>query len=256
MKKITRKISLGILTTALVSMPLIAISCGKEHTLEKVSDKRKEFETEFEESIKRNKTIHLKIDEKQFNGKVKTNEELICHILIPEYFTKKHTFVNRIIKNKDVLPKLVQYNEWSRVKNEEFMKANNGSSPKPFILTTQKNIAQAAKLLEGLFSELLSIKEVTIEGNDKKIKTYKIEDEMMKYVQDILLSTWEVFKIVTSNEVENMIKDVDLSNEDSVTDFYHKLIKKPLIKEVMKIIKKRTFLLMKIHTSLNSMVHL
>ncbi len=100
MKKINlKRISIGTLTGVALISPIIAVSCN-ENTIEKEQTAKEKLLEKFKQNIKQDKAITIKIDESKFNGDIKDNKQLIRYMLIPEYFTKKKTFLNPIIKNK------------------------------------------------------------------------------------------------------------------------------------------------------------
>ncbi len=251
-----KKISTGVLATLTVVTPIVTVSCSKKSTIEKIEEKREKLSNAYSNSIKQTKSITLQIDEKEFNGKITNNIQLIHYLLTPEYFTRKYTFFNKIIKNKEVLPKLVKYNEWTVIKNNELLNKSNQDHPKEFILNTQKNIVEAKEQILSFVEEVLSLKEVKIQGNDKKVRTYKIEKEMIDYAMNVILDTWEVFSLVTAKELEDKIEKIDVSNIKSFMDSYKDLLEKPLLKKAMRIIRDRTSNKMKIDTRLDKLIHL
>ncbi len=255
MNKRIKRISVGILTTLTVVSPVIAVSCGK-NTLEKIEDEKGYLLNKFNESINQDRTITLKIDESKFNGKIKNSKDLIRYMLVPEYFTKKQTFFNPIIKNKEVLPNLITYNTWTSSMSEILESFSKTEDVKGLISSTQNHLRKAANKLLAISNEIFSIKKVIVQNSKNNSQTFYIEKEMIKYAKESLLDTWEIFKLVTSKESEKLIDKLNTEDPIKFIHSYQKMLKKPIIKKVIKVIKERTVSLDEIETEIDELIHL
>ncbi|CAM9100273.1 hypothetical protein [Mycoplasma todarodis] len=255
MNKSLKRVSIGALTALTFITPVIAISCGKKSALEKIQDEKKSLLKKFDETIKQERTITLKIDETKFNGSIQNNQQLIRYMLIPEYFTKKKTSFNSIIKNKEVLPHLIQYNKWTNSMSQVLKTFSDTEDAKGLINSTQTNLAEAAKRMLSIAPEVFSIKEVVIQDSKNKITTYKIEEDMIKHAKAILLDTWDIFKVATTSEVEKLIEKMNLEDPIQFLESYKKLIKEPIVKKIMKMIRERTIVVDETKTKINKLIH-
>ena len=206
-------------------------------------------------AIKQNRSITLKIDETKFNGDIQSNEQLIRYMLIPEYFTKKKTSFNSIIKNKEVLPLLTNYNKWTSAMSQVLNSFAKTEDTKGLIESTQTNLVGAAEQMLTIAPEIFSIKEVTIQNSKNVVTTYKIEKEMMDYAKEILVDTWDIFKLATTPEIQNLIGEMELDDPIKFLESYKELIEKPLPQKIMKKIRERTAVVDEAKNNSNKLIH-
>ncbi|NQZ29416.1 MAG: hypothetical protein HRT98_03420 [Mycoplasmatales bacterium] len=256
MNRKIKRVSMGLLASLTIATPIIAISCSKKDTFQKIHDEKNSLLKKFEKTIKQNKSITLKIDETKFNGSIQNNQQLIRYMLIPEYFTNKKTLFNSIIKNQNVIPKLTEYNKWTLSMSQILDALAKANDVKALVDSTQDHIAQATKKIISIADEILSIKEVTIQDSKNHITTYKIEKKMIEHARNILLDTWGVFKIASSQETTKLINKMNLDDPIAFLDSYENLIKESIVKKAIKIIQERTVSIDKVATTIDELIHI
>ncbi|CAM9099837.1 hypothetical protein [Mycoplasma todarodis] len=121
----TKKITMGVLATAVAITPVIAVSCGKQDkektNFEKFMESKKTLESKIDKSLKLNETTNISTNlEKEAEIK-----KSVIKIFMMEPLFARNKFLNKSITKHDAsLSKTFAYDEWT----EKIMKANNANT--------------------------------------------------------------------------------------------------------------------------------
>ncbi|TCG11072.1 hypothetical protein [Mycoplasma todarodis] len=246
----TKRISMGILAVTTIALPVIATSCGKEN---EIRVEIKDNSVKIDKTIKPSRVVTLEINEKAYGGDIKSDKQLIRNILMPASPLTKTVNLKDIIINKNQLPNIIQYDEWTSLKRKEF---DGKVHIEEVIKSIQQILEEATHKLDLLSEEILSIKEVKIKCRSKQTLNYVVEKQMLTLAKENLLETKELFRYKTSHEIKQIIAGLDISDESALEEFYRELNATKVYKKIQNIKKKMHFNNSRTTTLLNKLIHL